>query len=1059
MRTSLRRKLAIALTSVGLVGGVVVASPASPVHAASQTITLLNVNDFHGRIDSAGDLTTKWATTIEQQRAIDPTGTLLLGAGDLIGASLFNSAVQNDQPTIDVINELCMNASSVGNHEFDKGYTDLTGRVVNGPAGIAPDACPTFGSGSTAAGTNARWAYLGANVYLKGTQTPALPEYTIFTVKGITIGVIGAVTAETPALVSPGGITQIDIGDPVVAVNRVAAKLSDGNPANGEAQVLVAEYHEGAANGALTLSQNVALPAPNPFADIVNLTSPQVDVIFTGHTHQAYVYDAPVVGGSLPTRPVLQTGSYADHVGKVTLTVDDVTGAVTAHLASNLAPATTPDYTLPRVAKVKTIVDAAKAFADTIGLQPIGKQTADITTAFTGGTYTGPGGTYVGSGPTSTTGRDDRSKESTVGDLVANALRDTLAPATLGGAQIGVTNPGGLRAELLYKQVGTEGDGVITYAEANNVLPFVNNLWTTTLTGAQFKTLLEQQWQRDASNNIPTRPYLQLGLSDNVTYTYDDALPEGSRITSITINGAPYNAAASYRIGTFSFLATGGDNFRIFTSGTNTKDSGLVDRDGWISYLTAHSPSSPDFARQSVKVTNLPTAVALAASVQFGVGSLDLTSLGSPANTSLAVSIGGVAVGSVPVANGAATVNLTIPGGVPSGAQTLTAIACPSGTKIAFPVAVSGTTTTTPAPTPAITSCGLQIANPAKRLLDTRVSPTQRTELASGGTVEVKIAGKYGIAADASAVALNLTSVGVTSDGWIRAYPCGTTPTNLTSNLNPVDSRIVANLAIVPLDSSGSVCLQTLTATDLVVDLQGWYPAGSDYHAIQSTRIADTRTATGIATHLTSFAPVELTVAGVNGVAPTASAVAMNLTAVADAAGYITSYPCGTAAPLASNLNAWAGHAIANSAITAIGAGGKVCFVSNIDTDLVVDLEGWYPAGASYHAFSPVRAVDTRDSGVALAPTTVLTVPMTGVHGVPATATTVSLNVTAVNATGPAWVKVFPCGQPAPEVSNNNTSPDRIVATQALVPIGAGGAVCIAANWTTDIVVDVQGWQ
>ena len=150
----------------------------------------------------------------------------------------------------------------------------------------------------------------------------------------------------------------------------------------------------------------------------------------------------------------------------------------------------------------------------------------------------------------------------------ANALRDTLAPANLGGAQIGVVNPGGLRDELFYKQTGVEGDGVITYAEANNILPFVNNLWTTTLTGAQFKTMLEQQWQRDASGAIPTRSYLQLGLSDNVTYTYDDTLPEGSRITSITINGAPYDPAASYRIGTFSFLITGGDNFRIFTQGT-----------------------------------------------------------------------------------------------------------------------------------------------------------------------------------------------------------------------------------------------------------------------------------------------------------------------------------------------------------------------------------------------------------------------------------------------------------------------------------------------------------
>jgi len=1048
MTVSLPRRFAVVATTLGMVGALVLGSPASPVRAASQTITLLNVNDFHGRIEPTNGLTTKWATTIEQQRVLDPNA-LLLGAGDLVGASLFNSAVQADQPTIDVLNEMCMNASSVGNHEFDKGFTDLTGRIINGAPAAAPDPCPAAGSGSATAGTNARWAYLGANVYLKGTQTAALPEYTIFTVNGVTVGVIGAVTAETPALVSPGGITQIDIGDPVAAVNRVAAQLSDGNGANGEAQVLVAEYHEGAANGASTLAQNLAAPAPNPFAEIVNDTSPLVDVIFTGHTHQVYAYDAPVTGGSLPTRPVLQTGNYADHVGKVVLTVDDQTGAVLAAAASNLAPAAAADLTFPRVAKVNQIVNAAKTFADTVGLQQVGTQTADITTAFTGGTYSGPGGTYVGSGgPNSKTGRDDRSKESTLGDLVANALRATLAPANLGGAQIGVTNPGGMRDELFYLQSGAEGNGVITFAEANNVLPFVNNLWTTTLTGAQFKTMLEQQWQRDAGGNIPSRAYLQLGLSDNVTYTFDDSLPEGSRITSISINGLPYDPLADYRIGTFSFLVTGGDNFRIFTSGKNAKDSGLVDREGWTAHLTAQSPSAPDFARQAVKVTNLPSSTSVGANLQFGVATLDLTSLGSPANASLSVSIGAVQIGTVPVASGAAAVNLAVPAGVACGAQNLTAVASPSATTVSIPIAVSGAG-----------ACGLQVSSPAKRLLDTRTSPVQRAEFAPGGTLKVDLAGKYGIAANASAVALNITSVGVTADGWFRAYPCGTVPAILTSNLNPVANHVVANLAIIPLDSSGSVCFETSTTSDVIIDLQGWFPAGSDYRAAGLTRLADTRNGIGIPTHLSPSTPVELTIAGANGVASTASAVALNLTAVANSGGYVTSYPCGTTPPLASNLNTWAGHAIANSVITAVGTGGKVCFVSSIDTDLIVDLQGWFPAGANYHAFAPVRALDTRSASPAVAPGTVRSIPMSGLFGVPGNATMVSLNVTAVNATTDAWLRVYPCGQPTPATSNNNTSADRVVATQAIVQLGTGGAVCIATSSTMDIIVDVQGWQ
>src|SRR4051794_20080284 len=364
-------------------------------------------------------------------------------------------------------------------------------------------------------------------------------------------------------------------------------------------------------------------------------------------------------------------------------------------------------------------------------------------------------------------------------------------------------------------------------------------------------------------------------------------------------------------------------------------------------------------------------------------------------------------------------------------------VASPSGTTFQFT---------------ALVACGLQVTSPPVRLLDTRVNPAATGRLTVGNTLRLDVAGKSGVAADASAVALNLTSVGADSDGWIRAYPCNSKPADLTSNLNPVAGQIVANLAIVPLDSSGAVCFEGLTPSDLVVDLQGWYPAGAEYHAIPVTRVADTRTGQGIAAHLTAATTVELVLGGTHGVGANASAVAMNLTAVSTTPGYITAYPCGTTPPLASNLNAWPGHAIANSTITALGAGGKVCFVSNIDTDLVVDLEGWYPEGSALHSFTPVRALDTRDAGPALSPGAVRTVPIAGHFGVPSSATVVNVNVTAVNATEPAWVKVFACGQTPPATSNNNTSAGRIDATQALVPVGTGGSICIAANSTLDVV-------
>jgi 5'-nucleotidase len=333
----------------------------------------------------------------------------------------------------------------------------------------------------------------------------------------------------------------------------------------------------------------------------------------------------------------------------------------------------------PRVAQVKTIVDKALADAAVIGNQKVGSVTADITTAYANGL------------------RDDRASQSTLGGLVADSLLDTLKPAELGGAEIGVVNPGGLRAELLY---GT--DGSITYAQANAVLPFVNNLWTTTLTGAQFKQALEQQWQRNADGTVPSRPFLALGLSKNVNYTFDETRPEGDRITSILVNGQPIDPAKSYRIGSFSFLLQGGDNFRAFAAGTDTRDSGLIDRDAWIGYLQQHSPVSPDFAKRGVGVTGVPTGtLQRGQQVSFQVKGLNLTSLGSPANTSLeltwqgsSASLGAAAVD----AAGNATVTFTVPADA-AGASTLVLRATPSGTTVQVPLTVAAAEPGNPKPT------------------------------------------------------------------------------------------------------------------------------------------------------------------------------------------------------------------------------------------------------------------------------------------------------------------------------------------------------------------------
>lgn len=678
----LGQKLALTSAVFALVAAPLsIASPASAAPEDEVTINLLNINDFHGRIDSD---TVAFAGTVEQLRAEGGAdNTLFLSAGDNFGASAFASAVADDKPTFDVLNALDLRASAVGNHEFDKGYGDLTTRVDD----------------------LADFSYLGANVYDDGTKNPALQEYTTYDVQGVTVGVIGAVTQETPSLVTPSGITDLDFGDPVEAVNRVAGELSDGDPANGEADVLVAEYHEGAAVGAdgSTLEDEVA--KGGPFADIVTETSAEVDVIFNGHSHSAYSWDGQIPGApDSETRPVLQTGSYGENVGQVELTVDTSDSSITSYEARNL-PRLAPEDTdgdgeisdaeqqafddglaaeYPRVDTVQQIVEDALEEAAAVGDVPVGKITDSITTAYTDTNGDGE--------LTRSDTRDDRSSESTLGDLVGDMLRDTLSSDRLGGAEIGITNPGGLRAELFHEGDTSDNpentDGVVTFAEANNVLPFVNNLWTLTLTGKQFKTVLEQQWQPTGASD----PYLHLGLSDNVTYTYQADAPRGEHITSVVIDGKPLDPDEEYRIGTFSFLATGGDNFTEFTNATNVEDSGLVDREGWIDYLKNNKPLSPDFARQAVQAEGLPETVDAGGTLSFTLSELDLTSLGSPDNESVHVALEAAdgtktALGSFGVTDGSAAIEASIPAGT-EGAHTIVATANPSGTTVRVPVTV-----------------------------------------------------------------------------------------------------------------------------------------------------------------------------------------------------------------------------------------------------------------------------------------------------------------------------------------------------------------------------------
>ena len=340
------RRAPIAVAGAVMFSGMVGVAPAEA--ADDVTINLVAVNDFHGRID---ENVVQWAATVEDLLADGPPDrSFLLSAGDNVGASVPASAVQNDDPTIDLLNLLGVDASAVGNHEFDRGYADLVQHII----------------------PRANFPILGANVRKDG-GAPALDASTTFTVDGVRMAVVGAVTESTPELVDPAGIAGLSFGDPVAAINTEVARLK-ALPTAEQPDVIVAVIHEGAEWGTWNLEQ--AMQSSAAFRSIVEDTSPDVDAIISGHTHNTYVYNTPVPGEPDRTRPIIETGHYGQNVGQVTLTVDPETKQVTTSSARNVARVTTSDADL--VADDSTLAQVARIRDDAVAYE---KEHAEIVEA------------------------------------------------------------------------------------------------------------------------------------------------------------------------------------------------------------------------------------------------------------------------------------------------------------------------------------------------------------------------------------------------------------------------------------------------------------------------------------------------------------------------------------------------------------------------------------------------------------------------------------------------------------------------------------------------------
>lgn len=535
----------------------------APAQAAAEEgtrVQLLNITDFHGRIVEAG---AQVASVVESERADFATqdkaaGTAFLSAGDNIGASTYVSSSQNDSPTIDVLNAMGLQASSVGNHEFDQGVDDLTGRVSQ----------------------EADFPFLAANVYEKGTNNVAdgLDEYTTLDIGGVKVAVIGVVTRDTTSLVAPDGIANLDFGDPTDAVNRVAKDI-EALPEADKPDMTVVEGHLGAST---TTNLDDALASNKEFNKLVTEADASIDALFTGHTHLPYVFEAPVPGESDRTRPVLEAGNYGSVVGQVQLT-QDAEGNWTTDKAE-LIDTEDKDFDSPVVDEVKQIVADADEKAKVPGSVVAGEITEDITRA----TTVNDKGETV----------EDRGGESTLGNLVADALKSGVEDSQLKEADFGITNPGGLRTDLKCDDIyNTEKECEVTAAELSAVLPFANDHGVVTMKGADVIGLFEEQWQPAGGS----RPFLHLGISKELDVVYDSKGEAGDRVKSVKVNGEEIDPNKDYRVATLSFLAAGGDNFTSFTKG-EFELSGLTDFETWVKYFNKNTPVEPDKSERQADV-------------------------------------------------------------------------------------------------------------------------------------------------------------------------------------------------------------------------------------------------------------------------------------------------------------------------------------------------------------------------------------------------------------------------------------------------------------------------
>lgn len=558
-----RRPVRLQLALVGLAAAIgAIAAGEQSRAPASVTIQLLAINDFHGNLeppDGSNGFIRRTpaggaeylATHLGAHIAKNPN-SIVVAAGDLIGATPLVSALFHDEPAIEAMNAMRLAVSAVGNHEFDHGAAELL-RMQTG--GCHPVAGCADGDGFS----GASFQYLAANVVRQSgaDSEPLLPPTAVKTIAGVKIGFIGETLRSTPRIVTPTGVRGLTFLDEAETANTYAAALKQQG-----VRTIVLLIHEGGEQGGGG-DPNGCNGFIGAIRGIVEKLSPDIKIVISGHTHQAYNC---TIGGRLVT----SASSFGRVITRIEVDIDPSNDAVVAASATNEIVSRDVEKN-----SVQTrLIEKYSARSSSIAKRIVGSTAGDIRRA------------------------PNRSGESALGDVIADAQLAATSQPDKGRAVVAFMNPGGIRADIAAGASGGERPGQVNYAQLFAVQPFNNVLTVLTLTGEMMKRLLEQQFggaRADAA--------LILQVSNGFTYRYRLTAPPGQHVeaASIMIGGRVIGPADRVRVATNSFLAAGGDGFTVFQEGSDQL-GGDIDVDALASYFRSRSPVVPGPQNRIIRI-------------------------------------------------------------------------------------------------------------------------------------------------------------------------------------------------------------------------------------------------------------------------------------------------------------------------------------------------------------------------------------------------------------------------------------------------------------------------